>query len=120
MNKSFALILIQDADMSASEIKTDAFLATEHVDAVLAVAIQAFITGSPNGAMKLQATTNPDPQLDSDWKDLPRSNQLVVGSSDAPFWDLSDQGYLRFRVVYTRSSGSGLLTIRVEGRGQIG
>lgn len=116
--RTFNIVLLQNGDMSQPVLYSPPFVATAYVDLVLAVAVQSFITGSPNGSMKIQCNTDPNGLNDNTkWKDMPGSNQLVVGSTDSPFWNLSQQGYLTFRVVYTSSSGSGSLTIRVEGKG---
>jgi len=106
-----------DGDMSGT-LYSQPFISTVHMDLIYSLSIQAFITGSPNGSMRLQVCVDQNNLGDnSKWADMPGSTKLVAGASNQIFWNIADQGYMTFRVAYVPSSGSGLLSLIVEGKG---
>jgi hypothetical protein len=112
--RTFTASLISNADMS-SIITVPMFNVLSQVDLIHALFIQSIISGSPNGSMKLQTGISYNGSII--WNDIPYTNQLVVGTTNPPQWNLSDQGWLNLQIVYTPSSGSGLLTVLIAGKG---
>lgn len=113
-------LLVENGDMSGS-INSNPFR-LEHLNTV---AIQAVFTGSsPTGTFKVQVSN--DTQLITEsgdigatvnnWSDVSGSSVSVTASGDVA-WNLPNTGFRWVRVVYTRSSGSGTLNVRAQGKG---
>lgn len=89
-------------------------------------AIQAVFTGSPVGTLKLQISTDnvPAPTLGSanmasnvvNWSDYTGSSVAVTTSGNF-VWNLSFIGYRWIRLAYTKTSGTGSLTVTASGKG---
>jgi hypothetical protein len=84
-------------------------------------AIQIVFSGSsPTGTFKLQASCDPgNPQSQSEaqqyagvtnWTDVANSSNAVTDSGNL-LWNISDPGYQWVRVVWTRTSGTGNITV---------
>lgn len=73
--------------------------------------IQAVFTGSPNGAFKLQASLD-----GANWDDIADSSESVTEAGNI-VWNVSSVQYPQVRVVYTRSSGTGSLSLYFFGKG---
>lgn len=83
-------------------------------------AIQLVFTGSPVGSFKLQASC--DEPRDSattpslvaagvtNWTDISGSSVSISAAGDI-MWNIENPGYNFIRVVWTRTSGSGSLTV---------
>jgi hypothetical protein len=69
--------------------------------------LQAVLTGSPVGTIKLQVTNEPTP---SNWKDVNGSSVSITAATNV-VWDKSRAPYRWVRIAYTRSSGTGSINI---------
>lgn len=75
------------------------------------LAIQAVFTGAPSGTLKIQYS------LDKiNWSDLPNSSEGVTGAGNH-IWDISHLAVLYARLVYKKTTGSGILTAKAYGKG---
>lgn len=85
-------------------------------------AIQCTFTGAPVGVMKLQASCDPvAPTPNSvpsatNWTDIDDTSVAVAAAGDI-MYNISCFGYDQIRVVYTRTSGTGSLTVRSVAKG---
>jgi hypothetical protein len=70
--------------------------------------IQAVWTGTPTGAIKLQQSND-----GANWSEFTGTEQPVAGTADNFTW-LFDTASAFVRVVYTRTSGTGVLDVRVR------
>lgn len=81
-------------------------------------AIQLKFSSTPNGTFKLQASNDPgqivspskvvqDAKVE-DWTDIADSEQAVSADGNH-MWTVQNAGYLWVRIVFTHSSGSGVL-----------
>ena len=73
--------------------------------------VQVVMTGSPVGEFKLQASLD-----NSNWNDITASIVSVNGSGNIMFVE-PDADYDKVRAVYTFTSGSGIMSIRINGKG---
>lgn len=81
-------------------------------------AIQLVFSSNPNGTFKLQASCdvakqpNPTEAVQEaavvNWTDITGSDQAVTASGNH-MWTVENAGYTWVRVVFTRTSGSGVL-----------
>lgn len=86
--------------------------------------IQAIVTDTVAGSLKLQGSCDPVPDANFsaanysviNWTDIADSTQAVSGSGSVS-WDMSRSAYSWVRVVYTASSGSGNISIQVFSKG---
>lgn len=112
-------LLLAAGDMSGN-------ISTDPIDVrnLIVGSIQCEFTGSPNGTMKLQCSndvaeflkqpgTQPAPV---NWTDITGSSIAVSAAGDI-MYNLTSMGYDYLRVVYTASSGTGVLKIRMVGKG---
>lgn len=103
----FEYDLLKAGDMSGS-ITTD----SQQLNQMFLCSIQAVWTGSTaNGTLKLQISND-----NITFSDYTGSSVSVNGAGDF-MWNLSYTGFPWIRVVYTRSSGTGVLNITVNGKG---
>lgn len=94
-------------DMSQATLTSNS-IALDHMGLA---AIQAVYTGSPVGSLKLQANVG-----GSTWTDVASSTVSVTAAGDN-MWNLADIGYSAVRVVYTKTSGTGTLSVRANCKG---
>lgn len=74
--------------------------------------IQVVISsGSPVGEFKLQASLD-----DVNWNDISDSITSVNGTGNIMYVE-PDADYDKLRAVYTRTSGSGTMSIKINGKG---
>ena len=110
-------------DMSGS-LTSDPFR-LEHLDLI---AIQASFSGStPTGTFKLQAccdmgTIHAYGGMNnvsglSVWTDIAGSSNAVSANGDI-VWNIVDPGFRWVRLVYTRTSGTGTLSVRANAKGR--
>lgn len=86
--------------------------------------LQIVFTGAPVGSIKLQASDDvyqflkqPEPQpAPTNWTDIADST-LAIAAAGNIMYNLSSMGYDMVRVVYTRTSGTGTMSIRMVGKG---
>lgn len=81
-------------------------------------AIQLEFTGSPNGVLKMQVSSDEgDPSFKqpnnyanvTHWSDIAGSSQTIT-EAGTHMWEVANAGTCWVRFVYTRSSGTGTLT----------
>lgn len=87
---------------------------------VLNFAAQVAWSGTPTGSFKLQGSCDagdssaPTEALRgasvTNWTDIPSSSQSTGGVAGSAVWNVSEAGYMWFRIVYTHTSSSGTLT----------
>lgn len=89
-----------------------------------AFSVQLVATGSPTGSFKLQMSNdNPDhtgnkyPTSTMNWTDLDGSSISITTSGNVG-WNATGAGYLWLRVVWTKTSGTGSITGRFNGKGE--
>lgn len=84
--------------------------------------IEVVFTGTPTGSFKLQASNDPNDQIDPttflpgpvNWTDVAGSSQSVAAAGNV-MWNVTDVMYNFVRVVYTdTSSGASTATITVS------
>lgn len=107
-------------DSGAVSLGADATLKPVWLGYVVNSAIQLVFTGSPTGTFKLQGsndagsiTSAADAQQYSgvtNWTDVADSEFAVSAAGDV-MWDMQNIGFAWVRVVYTRSSGTGSITV---------
>lgn len=111
--------IIDGTDMSQASLTSKAFWLghLEHY------AIQVVFTGSPVGTFKLQISNDAgDSRHDgggsvTNWTDLSSSSVSISAAGDLMFVAQS-AGYRWVRVVYTKTSGTGTITVvRANGKG---
>jgi len=98
---------IVDAQSMASLI-TSPWVDLSKVDTYM---VTAKWTGSPVGEFKLQFALD-----EADPRDIPESVISVNGADDASFSE-AVANYDKVRAVYTPSSGTGSLTVQINGKG---
>lgn len=113
-------IILNAGDASGS-LTSSAFW----LDQIYVLAIQAKITGSTAGTIKLQGSadlgstnaTNPAAGAGIvTWTDIADSSTSVNGTGSVT-WNYQGVGYEWIRVVYTRVSGTGSITCTVNAKG---
>ena len=92
------------------------------LDQIYGFAVQAFWTGTPVGNFKLQVscdapgdttqTSNGGPDKVTNWTDLTGSTQAAGGLSYF-VWNINGAFYRYVRLVYTNTSGSGVLKAQI-------
>lgn len=97
------------------------------LDQIYGFAIQAIWTGSPTGAIKLQAScdspgretaqSNGGPDTVTNWTDVTNSSYSISGSAGNYMWNFNGSFYRYIRVSYTNSSGTGTLTAQITPKG---
>lgn len=97
--------LLSSGDMSAS-ITTN----SQNLIQMAIACVQAIYSGSPNGSLQLQISND----------NLVWSNYLTpatITTSGNSVWNIEFVGFQWLRAVYTKSSGTGSLSISVSGKG---
>lgn len=106
MENLYNVKIVTDASMGAS-------VESEVVDLskTNGYSIYAKWTGSPVGIVKLQAS------LDNvNFVDIIDSSSAVSGAGDI-LWEVTTAFYDKVKLVYTRTSGSGVLNVQINGKG---
>ncbi len=86
--------------------------------------IQAIITSTVTGSIKLQGSSDPVPDANFsaanfpvvNWTDISGSTQSVTGAGSIT-WDVSRSAYSWVRVVYTAASGTGNISAQIFTKG---
>lgn len=86
--------------------------------------IQIVFTGAPVGSVKLQSSNDAIQFLDqpgiqpaaTNWTDVD-SSTLAISAAGTIMYNLTSIGYDQLRVVYTRTSGTGVMNARMVGKG---
>lgn len=106
----------------------------QQLKSIYTYAIQAIITGTPTGTIKLQASADPetnDTQYNTSanlppavapthWVDITGSTFTVSTLNGSVMWNVVGVGYNYVRVVYTDTSGgasTATMTITFNGKG---
>lgn len=127
MRNSAPIQMANAVSMSASINSNGIYLAQTFV-----YSLQAIWTGaSAAGTVKIQISndnvipvgyssmggvaSNPSANV-VNWTDYPATSQTVAGAGSF-FWNFSDSGYAWVRLVFTRSSGTGSLTVNAWVKG---
>lgn len=103
----FEYTLLSAGDMSQATVTSN----SQQLVQMAVASIQAVFTGSPVGTLKLQISND-----NSNWTDYTNSSVSVTTSGNF-LWNLVSVGFQYVRVVYTKSSGTGSLTVTVSGKG---
>lgn len=106
MRNTFNSILDVAADMGSSYNGNP-----QQMDQITVGCLIASYSGSPNGSLKLQVSD--DGVI---WADL-ASTATAITTAGTTSWNLWPIGYEYLRIVYTKSSGSGLLSTTFRGKG---
>lgn len=112
-------ILLANQDASTSFNSPAGLLAS-----VFGYSIQAIITGTAAGTMKLQGSSDPVPDsrfpaawpTPVNWTDVKDSSEAVTGTGTI-MYNVADVEYNWVRVVYTSSSGTGTISITLNTKG---
>lgn len=98
-----------------------------YVGSVINYSIQLVWTGAPTGTFKLQCSNDPGIPGNStivsqrsniiNWTDITGSSQTIASDGNHT-WDVQNCGYDWVRVIYTSTSGTGILiSARVQIKG---
>lgn len=106
---NFSLWTILSAcDMSAATCTSS----NVNLETLKGVGLQAVWTGSPTGTIKLQGSND-----NATFTDISNTSQATGGAASSYIWNLIDQHYRFVRLLYTKSSGTGALTITALSKG---
>lgn len=86
------------------------------LDHIYGFAIQCVFTGSPVGTLKLQSSCDLPNTTPVNWTDVSGSEQSI-SAAGSHVWNFSGLFADWVRVVYTRTSGSGTLNVRINMKG---
>lgn len=109
-------VIINNGDASV-DLVSPAYL----LEYVVVLAVQASITGSPTGTLRLQGSCdagnpkNPLPNINT-WTDILNSPTSVTGAGSVS-WNYKDPGYKWIRALYTAASGTGNITVTINTKG---
>jgi len=113
-------IILNNGDASGN-LTSDAFW----LDQIYVIALQATITGTTAGTIKLQGSADLGTQFPnnpaagagiSTWTDIVNSSTPVTGAGSVT-WNFQGVGYEWIRCVYSVSSGTGNITVTVNAKG---
>ncbi len=104
--------LLSAGDMSQATLTSSVAQLTHMAMA----SVQAVFTGSPVGAIKLQATCSSPVTSSSAWTDIADSS-ANISAAGSVLWDIQDIGFSALRCVYTKTSGTGSLSIIANCKG---
>lgn len=118
----FAPVLLLSAGSMASTIHSNG----QELSDMIVGAIQAEWSGSPIGIISLQVSNDNvpiSPTIGGDpaanvvnWSDYTNSATAVSGAGNF-MWNMTLMGFKWARVIYTRTSGTGSLTVEFMGKG---
>jgi len=113
-------IILNNGDASGN-LTSDAFW----LDQIYVIALQATITGTAVGTIVLQGSADLGTQFPNNpaagagittWTDIADSLTAVTGAGSIT-WNYQGVGYEWIRAVYTFTSGTGTLTVKVNAKG---
>ncbi len=121
--KTNTITLLTDVSMTGTTTITSDPLP---LDQIFGFAVQASWTGTPEGVFSLQASSQspmgsqvgsggPDPI--TLWDTIAGSAASAVGSSGSFMWNVNTAFYRYVRLVYTNTTGTGLLSAIVSVKG---
>lgn len=117
--------VVNEALLSAADASVSQTSAPAIVDHAWGYAIQAVITGTAAGTLKLQGSCDAGPNANFqaandpyvvNWTDIANSSQPVTGAGTVAY-DVVKSAYPWVRVVYTASSGTGTISVRFNAKG---
>ena len=101
-------VLLSAGDMSQATLTSTAL----NINQVAMMAIQAVFTGAPVGSLKFQAS------LDNvTFTDLASPSAVAISAAGSSIVNIPDTAYNYIRCVYTKTSGTGALTIVANTKG---
>lgn len=118
--RNVPVILLSAGNMASASLNSLGL----NLDQTSLYSIQAVFTGSPVGVLKLQisnddvaiaAGTNSAANV-THWTDYTGSSYSLSAAGDFA-WNVWPAGYRWIRAVYTKTSGTGSLTITYSGKG---
>lgn len=74
-------------------------------------AIQGIWTGTPQGNLKIQATVDPVGTPSPTWDDIDDTS-VDITTAGSRTWNLTSAAYEQVRLVFTKTGGSGSITVR--------
>lgn len=107
--------IVIDGDMSTSVVNSTAM----DMNQLTISSIQAVFTGSPVGTLKVQVSNSMVVDCTDStvvWTDYTGSSQAISAAGNFAY-NLSEYGYRCVRLVYTRTSGTGVLNAYFVGKG---
>lgn len=112
--------ILTAGDVSLTSLTSSAV----NLDFYFLYAIQAVFTGAPVGTVKLQASLDyvpagfPQitPAFSGNWTDVANSS-TAISAAGTVIWNAEDVGYNWVRLVYTKTSGTGALSARINCKG---
>ena len=105
--------LVMAAEDTTTNIESEAFA----VDHMYVGMIQVVWTGTTDGDVKVQVSNDPFDADSITWTDLASATLAPGGSASNGVIHLADIGYRTLRLVYTATSGSGLMTASLFAKG---
>lgn len=106
--------IVTDGDMTGTEV---IYSDPISLDKFVCCFIQAVWTGTPNGSFKVQICGDADEVTPTNWGDYPDSTVAVTGAAGSHHWDIVKTGASWARLVYTNTSGTGVLNVRSNLKG---
>ena len=117
------MLVTNYAVLSAADLASSQTSAPINLYQVYMYSIQSVITGSPVGSIKLQVSNDYNiPQTPNgaptptNWTDVATSVTAINGATSI-LWEDPNTSYAWVRVVYTKTSGTGSLSARINTRG---
>lgn len=102
--------LLSSTDLSTASI-TSAAIGVNHV---IGFSASIVCTGSPVGTFKLQASNDDVNEYAnvsaSSWEDI-NGSEISIAAADTVLWNHWHVYFRWFRVVYTKTSGTGTITV---------
>lgn len=121
--RSNTITVLADAVMTGTSVVESQAIPLEQI---FGYAMQAVWTGTPNGTLKLQAssdaparggTSDGTPDEIANWSDITSSSVAITGSAGNYMWNVDAAFYRWVRLVYTNTSGVGVLNVKVSVKG---
>ena len=106
MENIFNYKIVHNGDMSQDITST-----TVDLSKTVGYAIYAKWTGAPAGTIKIRVAVN-----EVNFVDLPNTERTITVADDF-MWNVKDVYYDKVQVVFTRSSGTGVLNVQINGKG---
>lgn len=96
--------------VSAQVLNASFFSKPQQLNMIFGYSIQAVITGTPTGSVRLQASNDQFVEIEPGnnppivWTDISGSTFTVTAAGNE-MWNVSDVGYTWVRIAYTDTSG---------------
>jgi hypothetical protein len=104
-------LVLSSTDMSQASITS----AAQPADSLVNILIQCVAAGAPVGSLKIQASCDPQNATPVNWSDVGSAVAVsAAGTFSVPF---VDNAACWLRLVYTKTSGTGTLSARLNAKG---